>query len=102
MAVRGNPSAGGKPDKMMRDALMLSLKREAERKDENGMPVKTKRLYMVADALVDCAIAGDVQAIKEINDRVDGRVPQALVGDSESPITVIVENYAARRDPSSS
>ena len=42
------------------------------------------RLRAVADALVTKAMAGDVPAIKEIADRLDGKVPQALIGDDES------------------
>lgn len=50
------------------------------------------KLRAVADALVDKAISGDVQAIKEIADRLDGKVPQALVGDDDSdPINFIHE-----------
>lgn len=41
------------------------------------------RLRQVADALVLKAVSGDVQAIKEIADRLDGKVPQAVVGDDE-------------------
>jgi hypothetical protein len=41
------------------------------------------RLRAVADALVEKAMTGDVPAIKEIADRIDGKVPQALVGDDE-------------------
>lgn len=41
------------------------------------------KLREVADALVAKAIAGDVPAIKEIADRLDGKVPQAIVGDDE-------------------
>lgn len=48
------------------------------------------RLRAVADALVTKAMSGDVPAIKEIADRIDGKVPQALVGDSEfDPIQTI-------------
>jgi len=48
------------------------------------------RLRKVADALVEKAENGDVQAIKEIADRIDGRVPQAVVGDDASdPITLV-------------
>ncbi len=72
--ARKTPSAGSKPDKLMRDALMVALKREA--KDANGKP--TRKLNLVAEALVEKAIAGDVQAIKEIGDRVDGRPAQAV------------------------
>ena len=39
-----------------------------------------KKLRRIADALCDKAIAGDVQAIKEIGDRLDGRPAQAITG----------------------
>jgi hypothetical protein len=58
----------------MRDALMVALKREA--KDHNGK--KTTKLALIAGKLVDLAVAGDVQAIKEISDRVDGKAPQSI------------------------
>jgi hypothetical protein len=82
MAARKSPSGGVKPDKLMRDALMLALHREAKAAD--GTP--TKKLYLVADKLVDAAIEGDIQAAKEINDRIDGRVPQAITGEDGGPI----------------
>lgn len=48
------------------------------------------KLRQVADALVSKAIGGDVQAIKEVADRLDGKVPQAVVGDDEhDPINLI-------------
>jgi len=50
------------------------------------------RLRAVADALVTKAIQGDVPAIKEIADRLDGKVPQAIVGDNEhDPINMNVQ-----------
>ncbi len=50
------------------------------------------RLRAVADALVEKAITGDVPAIKEIADRIDGKVPQAVVGDNDHPgITIVGE-----------
>ena len=60
---------GRKPDKLMRDAIILALKREAA----DGDGVLTKKLHLIADRLVEKAMAGDIQAIKEINDRVDGK-----------------------------
>lgn len=55
------------------------------------------RLRMVADALVDKAMTGDVPAIREIADRLDGKVPQAIVGDNESdPINMKHELDAER------
>ncbi len=61
---------GAKREKFMRDALVIALKREADK------GTKTKRLQSVAEALVQRAMEGDVPAIKEIFDRVDGKVPQ--------------------------
>lgn len=48
------------------------------------------KLRAVADALVNKAMTGDVPAIKELADRVDGKVPQAVVGDDEhDPVSVV-------------
>lgn len=85
MAARKTPSAGGKPDKLMRDAIMVALKREAV--DAEGRP--TRKLTLVAERLVDLAIAGDIYAIKEINDRVDGKAMQPLGGADGGAIEVI-------------
>lgn len=84
MAVRTNPSKGGKPDKLMRDALMVALHREAV--DADGKP--TKKLAKIADALVDKAIEGDVPAIKEILDRVDGKVALPVSGEMTHIVTL--------------
>jgi hypothetical protein len=63
---------------------MVSLHRIA--KGSDGQP--TKGLYMVAQALVNKAKDGDVAAIKEIFDRVDGKSPQMLQGDPDQPLTI--------------
>lgn len=87
MAARKTPSKGGKPDKLMRDALALELHREVER-DVDGVRQKIKRLRLVASALVDKAIEGDTAAIREINDRMDGKVPQAVTGEDGGPVII--------------
>lgn len=51
MAARITPSKGGKPDKLMRDALMVALNREAV--DADGQ--KTKKLNIIAAKLVELA-----------------------------------------------
>lgn len=38
------------------------------------------KLRAIADKLVDLAIEGDMQAIKEIGDRLDGKPSQAIDG----------------------
>ena len=45
-----------------------------------------KRLRKMCEALFDKAETGDVAAVKEINDRLDGKVPQALIGDPAQPV----------------
>ena len=39
---------------------------------------KGKKLRALADRLIDRALEGDVAALKEVGDRVDGKVPQQL------------------------
>jgi hypothetical protein len=73
----------------MRDALVVELNREAKRADGT----LAKRLRLVARRLVDRAEEGEVSAIKEIFDRIDGRVPlaQHLSGPDGGPIDLIAE-----------
>lgn len=52
------------------------------RKINDAAAGKTK-LDMLATVLIREAIDGDVPALKEIADRLDGKVPQALVGGDE-------------------
>ena len=76
----------GRPPKEKSFANMLNIAIKEAVKDSD----KTK-LRAVADALVDKAIAGDVQAIKEVADRLDGKVPQGVIGGDEddAPIRTI-------------
>lgn len=57
--------------------------------NEAGAKPGTTRLRDIADALVTKATEGDIQAIREVADRIDGKVPQAVIGDEESPINVV-------------
>jgi len=87
LAKRGNPNpTGSKPDKLMRDAIMVALNRAA--KDADGKP--TRKMALIADKLVELAIEGDMAAIKEINDRVDGKASQPLVGERDQPIQLML------------
>lgn len=74
MAAPINPK-GAKSDKLIRDALMIAVNREYM--GPNG---KTKKLTIIADKLVDLAMEGEIAAIKEVADRIDGKPPQALTG----------------------
>lgn len=68
---------GNKPDKLMRDALILALMRE-------GGDGAAKKLNLIAGKLVEKALGGDISAIKEICDRVDGR-PTQPAGEEDMP-----------------
>ena len=72
---------GQQRDKPFRDALRLEIAAAGE---------DHKALRKVAQALLTKAAAGDVHAIREIGDRMDGKVAQAVVGDDRSGPLMIV------------
>lgn len=72
--------------KVMTEALMSALHREAERADGT----KTKRLMMIADKLAEKAAEGDIQAIKEVFDRTEGKAAQAIIGDPDQPMELTI------------
>lgn len=72
-------------DKPFRDALRLAVKREGD----SAVKGKSK-LDRIAAQLVTVAMDGDVQAAKEIADRLDGKVPQAVTGDDGGPIALAI------------
>ena len=64
----GNKLAvGGRKEKPFRDALIMALKEAGDDRP---------RLRKIAATLLDKAESGDMQAIKEFADRIDGKVPQ--------------------------
>lgn len=77
--VSGNPAGtpGPKHNKLFRDALTLAVKRSEGDKTD---------LARIAEALVNKAKDGDVPAINAVADRLDGKAPQAIVGDPENPL----------------
>ena len=80
--MAGNANSGRKQEKPFRDALRMELAALSEN--------DPKALRGIARVLLDKAAEGDIQAMKELFDRVDGKVPQAVVGDDESdPISLV-------------
>lgn len=47
-----------------------------------------QKLRKLADKLIATAMRGNVNALKEIGDRVEGKVPQAITGADGGPIQV--------------
>ena len=56
-----------------------------------GIQEDAKRLHNVAEALFRTAEDGDIAAIRELGDRVDGKSEQTITGDSDQPITIVVK-----------
>jgi len=76
----GNPN--GRPkSKPFKEAIQRAL---TEAGDDKAS------LQAVATALVDKAMQGDVPAIKEIADRLDGKVPQGIIGGEEGDPAITV------------
>ena len=66
-------AVGAKSDKILRDALMIAVNREDM---QDGK--KVKRLHQIADRVSKMAAAGDLQAIKEVWDRIEGKPSQSI------------------------
>jgi len=85
MSYVNRPPRGQQRDKIYREALRLELADMSE-------GVDLKKLREIARAHIEKAAAGDMQAIKELADRLDGKPGQLLehsVPDRE-PLTKIV------------
>jgi hypothetical protein len=83
----GNPAGKAPSQKSFAAMLKLAI-------HEAGSQPGTNKLRDVADALVSKAIDGDIAAIKEIADRLDGKVPQGIGGDPDNPLMVAVTQIA--------
>jgi len=71
--------SGPKSDKLWSDAVRIAAMRECQ--DDNGK--KTKRISRIADNLVRMAMEGDIAAIKEVGDRIDGKATTQIKGPNE-------------------
>ncbi len=84
MTTEDPPPADHTSDKLIRDAVLEELQREAT--DADG--TVTKKLLLVARTLVDKSIAGDIAALKELQDRIDGKPPPASAGADKRPARI--------------
>lgn len=74
--------ANHKRPKVFTQSLLAALKKT----DSDNV----EAIQRIADKLVLLAESGDIQAIKEVADRVEGKVPQGVVGDDEhDPIRLV-------------
>jgi ribosomal protein L17 len=64
--------------KLVTQQLISALNEAADDKD-------TPKVRKIVDALIDKARGGDIAAIKEIFDRVEGKPTQPIAGDDDAP-----------------
>jgi hypothetical protein len=62
-------SEAGKAGRLLREAILLELQREPGAADDGA----TDKLRLIARRLVDKATESDIQAIKEVLARIDGK-----------------------------
>lgn len=72
--MAGRPPGSQNKDKPFRDALRKKIAEAAE---------DPKKLDRIAEKLFALAEDGDMQAIKELADRLDGKSPQPTGGDDD-------------------
>ena len=76
-------------------ALIAALEATASKPDASAPDAhgpEVLQIRRVADKLIEKALGGDLAAIKEIFDRVDGKAPSAAAGpDGDEPQKVIFE-----------
>ena len=74
---------GSKPDKIIRDALLLELNREDL---EDGK--KVKKLQRIVRKIVACAAEGKMDAVNIIFDRVEGKPTQDIAVEHSGELTL--------------
>jgi hypothetical protein len=102
MADDDAPPDGGTTAGLMRAALMRALRRQIE--DADGRMVD--QLQLIANKLADKAEDGDMSAIKEVFDRMDGKSSQGTTAADEGPKLVTIRwkdtNSSSTTSPASS
>ena len=86
---------GGRPKgstkaREIAEAIRVALKRKSE-----GDPEGRTKLFVLADKLVDLACEGDVQAMKEVADRIDGKAAQPI--EHSGQVETSTTHYVADR-----
>lgn len=86
----GKPSKEfGPKHKLFGAALRMTAMEMADEVRADKEVRAETNLRRAAAALMAKALTGDVPALKEVADRLDGRVPQGIVGDDENPLNII-------------
>lgn len=90
MAKRGAPLGNNNPskNKPWADAIRKAV-----------IQADGATLHKIAQALLDKAGDGDIQAIKELGDRLDGKPHQTIAAEVDSTVTVEIMRFGASKTP---
>ncbi len=82
-ARKAGRNLGGRPrgslgERTWRDAINLAVRELRDETTKDGKVKKVRALRLLARKLVDCGLEGDVAALKEIGDRLDGKAMQGV------------------------
>ncbi len=91
MAARKNPGGGKGQDKFWSAAISRAVN---ELRSYGDDPKKVKALFLLARKLVDEALDGNMAAMREIGDRLDGRPAQAITGHGGGPVELAVTHIS--------
>lgn len=80
--MAGNKNSGRRQEKPFAYALRMELAAAGE---------DHKALRLIARKLIETAQDGKMDAIKELADRVDGKVAQAIIGGGEDDPPIVTE-----------
>ncbi|HAK00381.1 MAG TPA: hypothetical protein DCM62_10175 [Bacteroidales bacterium] len=90
--ISGNPKGRAKGKRTLSSVLKEFMQLEVVTEVE-GIPIEQEVQYIIAKALIEKAMKGDIRAISEIFDRIEGKPKQAAMQESEG----IVINIVPRR-----
>lgn len=82
----GNPDGRPPTQKALSDALRVVL-HDSKKK---GGPRKAR---IIAEKLVDLAIEGSIDAIRLVWERSEGKAPQPITGDEDSPLQIQIVKF---------
>lgn len=77
--MAGNSNSGRRQEKPFRDALMMQIKAAGD---------NHKVLREIADTVLSECRGGNMDAIKFMAERVDGKVAQPVAGDTDNPLII--------------
>ncbi len=94
----GRPKGAENKDKEWRDAIRKAVHELRDAPDGDEKAQKVKAVTLLARKLVTKGLDGDVTALKEIGDRLDGKPTQAVELGGEVAITKIETTIVYPKD----